>query len=501
MRAAPGRAHLSLMPPITMDAAHAEALRATLLEMEELDRELSRRRKEQGIRYYTPNPVQAKAHRSVANTILFCGGNRSGKSTFGAVELAWHLTRDYPDWYPPERRYKGPIKAVIVATEFPVVQRVIEPKIMAYVPKSAILKMTRTPQGYLSRVVLTDGSTIDVLTNEMAQMAFESADWDFAWIDEPTQRSRYVAVRRGLVDRMGRMVITFTPIVEPWMKEELVDAADGKMIQCFTAHIRDNMFDVAGAPIQSDKAIRMFEMALTPDEKATRLEGKFFHLRGVVYQSYTPSIHERLLKHGYQYPDPVVCVLDPHTRKPHHAIWAIILRDNTIYVDQELVIPGTLKELSKAILLTEQKSGYRMRKRLIDPNFGRTPNLVTGRSVIDEMRQPPFPVHFGEADDDKEAGILKVRSLLHWDITKPIGALNTPKLFFHPRCTKTIKSIRNYQFDEWRGVAKDTKDPKEVEKQKDTDGADCVRYLCLAAPRYEALQHRDAARELEESPY
>lgn len=471
-----------------LDPAHLESIRAALHEFEVLDREITRRHKENGIAYYVPNRMQYKAHQSKARTICYSGGNRSGKSTFGAVELVWHLTRQYPDWYPQERRFHGPIKAVVVATEFPIVQRVIEPKVLMYLPRTHIVKLSKTPQGHLSRIFCKDGSTVDILTNEMAQLAFEGADWDFAWVDEPTQRAKYVAIRRGLVDRGGQCILTFTPIVEPWMKEEIVDQADGEAIESFTVDIRDNMQDIQGKDIQTEAHIADFERVLTEDEKATRLHGHFFHLRGVVYNEYTPSIHERLVK--YEYPDPVICVLDPHTRKPHHVIWAIIRRDDTIYVDRELVIPGTLQELARRILLEEAQAGYKMRRRLIDPNFGRTPNLVTGRSVIDELRRPPYPLHFGEADDDKEAGILKVRELLHWDHTKAITPLNTPKLFFHPRCVKTIHSIRHYQFDEWRGVTKDERDAKEVEKQKDTDGADCVRYLCLNNPTFDRLTHR-----------
>ena len=118
--------------PNASATAETDALRAALHEFEVLDRELIRRHRENGIAYYVPNPMQHKAHLSTAKTICYSGGNRSGKSTFGAVELVWHLTREYPDWYPQERRFHGPIKAAVVATEFPIVQRVIEPKLLMY---------------------------------------------------------------------------------------------------------------------------------------------------------------------------------------------------------------------------------------------------------------------------------------------------------------------------------------------------------------------------------
>src|SRR3990172_11756453 len=71
------------------------------------------RLRESGMNYYIPNQVQFRAHQSKARTILLCGANRIGKSFFGAMELCFHLTRKYPDWFPKERRFTKPIKAAI----------------------------------------------------------------------------------------------------------------------------------------------------------------------------------------------------------------------------------------------------------------------------------------------------------------------------------------------------------------------------------------------------
>ena len=149
---------------------------------------------------------------------------------------------------------------------------------------------------------------------------------------------------------------------------------------------------------------------------------------------------------------------------------------------------GTVRDLAKTILLTEQKAGYRMKRRLIDPNFGLKPLITTGRTVIQELAQPPFSVRFGEACDDKQSGILKVKEYLHFDPTQPLSLTNSPKLFFSKdRVHKTIHSIRNYQFAEWKGRTRDERDLKEDDKQKDTHGADVTRYLCMSNPTFSRL--------------
>ena len=475
-------------------------LNEALQELDEIEKLQAHRKRTQGIDFYIPNPYQFKAHQSKAKTILFCGGNRIGKSTMGAVELSWHLTRKYPDWFPKERRFKKPIKAVIVVAKNGLIETVIEPKIKMYLPHNTIAHEKRVSQNYLSRITCVDGSTVDFLSNEMERTAFESADWDFYWGDEPQKKSRYYAIRRGLVDRGGLTVLTFTPLIEPWMKEELVDKADGVRIDAVVADIRDNKFDIKGNPILSEENILEFEKTLSEDERATRIHGRFFHLRGLVYTEFC-DVHlvSETKDVKYQYPDPVIAVLDPHDRQPHHVIWAYVTREDDLYIHSELALHCTVDELAKAIKKVEAQNGYKVRKRLIDPNFGRTPLITTGRNFIQEL------YHSGlggwmESDDAKEEGRLKVKEYLHFDRSQPISHTNRPKLYFYKdRVPLTIRSIRNHQYEEWIGIAQDERDPKETPKDKETHGADDCRYLCMSNPTHAGFKVHEY--ELAQAPY
>ncbi len=476
-------------------------------ELEEIALELESRRKLRGMDFYVPNKMQWEAHRCLAPTILCCAGNRTGKSTFGAMEMCYHLTRDYPDWYPTQRRFTRPIKAMISATSFAIVSRVIEPKLKSLLPHD-YYKFKRTPQGYLSKVLCVDGSTVDILTLEMDDKMYESADWDFAWEDEPQHERKREAIVRGLVDRNGLEVITFTPITEPWMKEALLDRADGKNIALFTSGIRDNMADINGNAILSEDGIKRFEEALSEEYRESRMKGIFYTMRGLVYKSFGP---EHLVRcdhaggedncfHHYHYPDPVICVLDPHDRLPHHVIWAYIDSQDDITVDYEMVVRCELPELAKKIRYVEQKLGYNVRKRLIDPNFGRKPARAgSNYSVKQELSK--HGVGFYEPCDDIELGHMVVREYMHFNHERPVTATNKPKLFFaEDRVPITTRSVRNLQFQEWQGKTSGEKNAKEVEKDKDNHGADCVRYLCISKPKYTSMIREDDY-ELEEAPY
>ena len=92
-------------------------LEALLAEIESINTVLNQRKKQNGLQYYIPNTHQRSVHKSKGRLILLCGGNRVGKSTCGAVEIAMHLSKKYPDWYPFEKRYRGPVKCVVVCEE------------------------------------------------------------------------------------------------------------------------------------------------------------------------------------------------------------------------------------------------------------------------------------------------------------------------------------------------------------------------------------------------
>lgn len=461
-----------------------QELKNILIEHEKLLMVFNTRKKERGIDFYIPNTIQFKAHQSKAKMIAIVKGNRLGGSTFGAVEICYHLTKRYPDWFPKERRFNRPIKIRIATDRFFKIDSVIEPKLKEFMPAKEITRIRRSPQGYISKLYTRDGSIVEFLTTEQDQMAWEGQDLDFFWGDEPMKRNHWVATKRGLLDRSGYAIFTFTPLIEPWMKEDIVDKADGKVIDVFYGTTRDNKFDIEGNPILREEDIQAFENILTDEEKETRIYGKFFHLKGLVYKELNPQVH---FISNFQYEEgyPVICVLDPHDRLPHHIIWAMIDRINDIYVMYENVKEGTIEELAALIKATEKYFGWRVVKRLIDPNFGRKPLLSTGLSVIGELFK--YKVSFIEADDNQETGRLKVKALLHYDSKRPLDINNKPKLFFvKDQVPHTIHSMLNYQYDEWKG--NQDRDPKEDDKPKDTHGVDCVRYLCISNPTFYAPQ-------------
>ena len=212
------------------------------------------------------------------------GGNRSGKTTAGGMEFIFHVTGQYPDWYPMEQRYRGAIIGRIVVKDFKNgLGEVVVPFFDEWLDPSLVERRWKNPQGIPIKWKLKNGSVFDVLTHEQSTEQFEGWKGHIAWFDEPPPRDKYVATLRGLVDFQGRHWLTLTPLTQPWIYDDIY-TKQSTAIFVVTMDIRDNTH-------LTDVAIREFEARLIEEEKSARLHGKFMHLSGLVYKEFSSETH------------------------------------------------------------------------------------------------------------------------------------------------------------------------------------------------------------------
>ena len=76
----------------------------------EIAKELEHRKLTNRLKHYEPYEYQKKFHNTVASQRLLMAGNRIGKSFCGAMEMAYHLTGKYPEWW-EGRKCTKPIRA------------------------------------------------------------------------------------------------------------------------------------------------------------------------------------------------------------------------------------------------------------------------------------------------------------------------------------------------------------------------------------------------------
>ena len=466
-----------------------ERNRQLIFELDEIERTLVHRKKSSGISYYIPNKKQLEFHKSTARNIMLLGSNRAGKTHALVSDFIMHATGNYMDWYPEEKKLYHAPKLLFIALSFEAIKKYIEPKFNSLLPSDLIKGTRRASDGHITQYTIKhvtgNTSQIDFSSQEQDSMAFEGSDYDLAGSDEPLKRYIFIAVSRGLVDRGGRFLFAMTPIIQPWMKEELCDKADGKFCDVIHSVMTDNLEDIEGNPILTKEAIKFFEGLLTEDEKEMRLYGRWFHMSGIVYKEFDQGVHvidDAVVDKSL----PVFFVLDPHDRNPHCGIWAYVDKTDDVVICDELIQGGTPEEYSKAVLSLEKERGYKIRKRIIDPNFGNKPQSVGSRiRVVDQFRNSGLKNMILGIDDD-EAGKLRVRSYLKFDRSKKVDISNKPKIFFFKqRAFKTWRAISNLQYADWQKKTSEDRELKESVKDKNKHFSDTLRYLLLSNPKYE----------------
>jgi len=165
-------------------------------------------------------------HTSRAGVRAFFGSNRSGKTTAGSVEIAFHLTGLYPKWYPIYRRYNRAVKGRVLANDFKkAVGEVITEAINDWIPKSMVVDKDKNSQGIYDKYWIKHASgavsSFDIITYEQDTGVAEGWSGDFAWYDEPPPRGHRIATARGLIDYEGWEIFTLTPLKEAWLFDEV----------------------------------------------------------------------------------------------------------------------------------------------------------------------------------------------------------------------------------------------------------------------------------------
>lgn len=234
--------------------------------------------------------------------------NRVGKTQAGGAEMAMHLTGKYPAWW-GGMRFKGPIKAWAAGINNyktrDSVQAVLLGDPMApeqfgtgYIPFEDILDTVRfpgVPEAYSVVKVRHQSGGTSVLafkSYEMGMMAFASEALDLIWLDEEPPRPIYTQCLLRVLDRRGRVYLTFTP--EEGVTETVAD---------FLYNLKPGMFLVQAtwddAPHLDEKAREQILAQLPPHEREFRRTGIPMLGSGLVW----PIADERIVCDPFPIPD------------------------------------------------------------------------------------------------------------------------------------------------------------------------------------------------------
>lgn len=364
---------------------------------------------------------------------------------------------------------------------------------------------------YVSRIQFIGTRwTIFFKTIDQDPKTFEGANVGVVIFNEPPPRQLYIAslvrLRKG-----GIVIIAATPLFgSAYFKDDIIDDATNfwqKVPVWSNCVERAGAWDLGPFGVQSkgnlyEKDIEFILQKLRrdPDEAAAREFGEMGVYVGLVYKTYNSEKHFVKLpavvtpqKYMYQF------VLDPHDRKPPMACWIRcdeygrkrVIREWPSIADQQYNFrrfdeiknsdPYRVADFVRFFVQIFREIGVDPERcqAIIDPNFGRKPNSVTGKMVFEEYQSEfeaqGFPVHFvTDVIDDLATGHSRVKDYLWERADGDFG------LLIDKSCYNIDYSFRNYSYDEHEGKTRDKKGLKEGVKDINKDPVDLIRYACVA---------------------
>lgn len=433
-----------------------------------------------------------KEFHNLLKRIVFCfAGNRLGKTTAGAVELIWSCMGCHPF-----KKNKVPLKTAVIGPDFENHNKqILEPKIKEWSPSNSIRKIDRHQGGAMKRIHWTSGSTTDFYSWDQDQMVFEGSDYDVVWFDEPPPHWVWKALWRSCVDRGGRMYMTGTPLMSPWLYaiyQQMKNHDDP--IRDYVKFKRNvnakNIGD--GNEALGIKRLEEFASEFTEEEKAARLDGDFVQISGLIFKNWDRTKH--IIPSFPILPSwDIYESIDPHPNKPWAVTWMAVAPNGAKILLQSLYAEGVIDEIANQIIYArgriQIKDNLRIRiSRTFIDNAASVPlwqksntDLTTRRvSVREELENMIGPRGAGgpRVEVCPKNVSQKIDILKQWLHVKKRNEITRPDFFVFSELNEDfIHEIENWSWD--RHKTRGGGEMKDKPVKKNDDLLDSVMQVAL----------------------
>lgn len=395
------------------------------------------------------------------------GGNRSGKTECGAVEVVFMACGNHP--YRKNKITEGWVVSLSRQVQRDVAQR----KILEYLPASRIEKIVMVSGGQdsaengiidfiLVRSDLGGLSRIGFKSCDQGREKFQGASLDYVWFDEEPPFDIYLECKMRVLDKCGDIFGTMTPLKGlTWVYNTIyLNETEDKEVWCETMEWADN-------PFLSKKEIENMTKSMSADEIETRRYGKFMQNGGMVYSEFDENLH---VVDPFEIPkewqDNIS--IDPGLHNPLSAHFYAVDFDGNVYVIAEHYEAGqTVLHHSNKIKQIAKRLGWKTDSRgylhaLIDSAANQR-TLASEKNVVELFYENGILADC-KVNKDLFSGISVVKSYLK-------TADGKSRLFIFKNCVNLIREIKNY----WWGDG-------DVPMKKDDHALDELRYYLMTKP-------------------
>ncbi len=388
----------------------------------------------------------------------------------------------FKDWKYPKRAriYSGPAELEEIGSLQTAIKRLF--------PKGHY-EAVKGRYSYPSVFYTDTGWILDLFSYERDAAEAAGPNIGLQGLNEPPPEPLYKeAVARS---RAGGYIIGgFTSLLDNvWVVDGLLNKADGKNIRVRYGSSCENckQHGVNGnlEHAQIEKVLSQYD----PDEREARFSGRPLSMSGRIFKTFDPAIHvaasEFLPPEGEKIS--IGMSVDPAIGKPFAIIWYYVDGTGSVNVYDEYPETEfhgakdpnlTVKEY--ADLIRARETGRTVDVRILDRHFGNARRINGGQTLRESFNEVgiEFQDSYSLGGEEVETGIHHVREYLRWDASKPMDALNRPRLRISPKCKNLIASMKMWGRDPKTGK------PKEEFK----DFADVLRYALMSNPEIETRQ-------------
>jgi len=356
-------------------------------------------------------------------------------------------------------------------------------------------------------------STFQFMSHNMDPQSFASGDYHLVILDEPPRLAIFRENEARTMRVNGRMMLAMTWPDDPsipmdWLYDEWYDKATGP--EKSKNHDWVELWTTDNRHLDQD-AVSLQMENWSQEMIAVRIHGRPIRFSNRIHPLYTdvtqswcffckmpifpmmeddvatcPTCHTRDVHEYKHYDDfhvgdnwPCIQLLDPHPRKPHCLLWAVIDPSDDIWVVAEAQIDDDPAEVHEKCRAVEERLCLQVAARLIDPNMGRSP-ASSQRNITwqDEFDSAGL---FYELADDTDVGRARVNEFL-----KPDDRTRRPRLHVHERCIDTNFQMKRYVWDEHKFAAE--KAVKQKPRERYDDFPTMLKYLMNFSPRFDWLK-------------
>ncbi len=397
------------------------------------------------------------------------GGNRSGKTECGAVEVVYMARGIHP-----YRQNRKDVFGWVVSLSQQVQRDVAQAKILSYLNPRWIEDVTMSSgkkdslkYGVIDQIriknVFGGTSVIGFKSCDQGREKFQGSSLDFVWFDEEPPKDIYDECRMRVIDKRGDIFGTMTPLKGlTFVYDEIyLNSGNSKEVWYEFMEWADN-------PYLNSEEVDALTYSLSSDQLESRRYGKFKSSSGLVYPEFDENIHVLTKPFNIPLDWQDTISIDPGLNNPLSCHWYAVDYDGNVYVVAEHFEAGRdVTYHAQKIKQISDNLGWKRDSRgrlsaLIDSAANQ--RTLSGMKSVSELFLEQGILVNPKVNKDMFSGIQRVKQYLKVNDGKP-------KLYIFPNCVNLINELKSYRWG-------DGDTPKKV----DDHCLDEMRYYLMTKP-------------------